>query len=132
MFLNCHKVTGVSMSPTYQHSGRLLVLRHWLVSRLNRGQVVVVDLLIHEPNSYAKSTKFIKRILGLEGDVIALESQEQCIVPSNHLFLITDVKGADSRVWGPISYKSWVGIMIWKLPIKRPIDIEALINSKPS
>jgi signal peptidase I len=127
-------VSGASMSPTF-HTGEYLIVDQ-LSYRLNppqRGDVVIFKYP-NDPSKY-----FIKRIIGLPGEIVKLangittivntETQEEFILDEEYLvtdktddhlsitlssteyFVMGDNRSAssDSRVWGPVPSNDIVG-----------------------
>ena len=138
-------VENHSMSPTLKHGDRVLVLRYWPDRWLSRGQVVLIWPWLHSSRNarawgQLKIVPYIKRIVALPGDTIVtsiadlsdLYHAEQIVahddngqrvwhIPPDHLFVRGDNRpgGDDSLTWGPIPFRSVLGVVIVKLPIKR-------------
>ncbi len=142
-------VQGHSMFPTLYPNDRLLVLHHCPSPWFRRGQIVIGDLrkVLDEPSMYAElsAEKFIKRLVGLPGDIVTIHIaelhdelqnslQSKCDVdgnlvwhiPQGHCFVRGDgIASGDSVIWGPIPIKFLSGIVLAKLPSKsRPKIIE--------
>jgi signal peptidase I len=129
-----HRVDGKSMYPNYDDSE--FILTDKISYRRNdpkRGDVIV----FHAPPPYNED--FIKRIIGLPGEVVMLKNGKVYIndvelkesylpgyvttqrsflrdevpykVPDDYYFVMGDNRGfsSDSREWGPVSKKSIVG-----------------------
>lgn len=152
-FLVVTTVQGESMSPTLLPNDRLLVLRHWPSTWLRKGQIVVGDLRrvldisdntdinftlsISEYNRMP-SEKFVKRLVGLPGDVVSIHISELheklqvtlqsksdangvlvWHIPPGHCFVQGDgLISSDSITWGPIPIKLLTGLVLLKLPSK--------------
>ena len=124
-------VESVSMSPTLRDGDRVLVWRWWPARWLRKGQIVVVWpwLLPGDGSRHPSSwgfTPFIKRVVGLPGEVIRATSSEKLQtvqtwqVPPGHIFVCGDnfAHSTDSRVWGPVPSRSVLGVVIMRLPRK--------------
>lgn len=137
-------VESNSMDPTLKHGDRILVVRHWPFRKFKKGQVVLVWPWIM-PDSAPKPsagtgpfpiTPYIKRIVGVPGDVITTSISELTeyhqhrelsshdrggmrtwYIPPAHYFLRGDnpIGGFDSLTWGPIPGKSVLGVVVKKL-----------------
>ena len=133
-------VESQSMSPTLEHGDRVLVWRYWPAKWLQKYYIVLVW-----PSEHRNGPKpfgvipFIKRVVGLPGDVITthidelnnLQKQKTLVqamhddngtrvwyVPKDHFFVRGDhpIGGFDSLTWGPIPFNSLLGIVIMRLP----------------
>lgn len=62
-------VPSASMSPTIQENDRLVVLRVHSFSELKRG-----DILLFEFEKNGTKTIFVKRLIGLPGDVVEIKN----------------------------------------------------------
>jgi signal peptidase I len=128
-----YRIPSESMEPTLQVGDKVIVNRfsHHLGAQPEVGDIVV----FHPPT--ATSETFIKRVVGVSGDRIAVrdgrvvrngELQEEpyarpcgdgsrCDVPravripDGHVYVMGDNRGAsqDSRVWGPVPVSKVIG-----------------------
>jgi len=133
-------VSGASMSPTFE-TGQYLIVDQvsYYFEEPQRGDVVI----FRYPNDHSKY--FIKRIVGLPGEVVQLENGNTTIIEpgtnvesvlneeylvtdktddhltitlsSNEFFVMGDNRGAssDSRMWGPIKRDEIVGRALMRL-----------------
>jgi len=130
-------VVGVSMTPSLQDSQRYL-LNRWIYHVRSPHCSEVVVLRDPSDNGYA-----VKRIIGMPGDSISIEHgdifvnglqvQEPYLVPGTRTFPASPVQrqsfkcapdqffvlgdnrnnSMDSRVYGPISRRNILGLVIW-------------------
>lgn len=131
-----------SMIPTLKVKDYILVNEFiYRFKEPKRGDVVVFK---PPPQAQAGDKEFIKRVIGLPGDTIAVENGKVYIngdpldepyvkhppdyflaprkVPRNHLFVMGDNRpsSADSHVWGFVPRKNLIGkAMVIVLPITR-------------
>ena len=135
-----------SMSPALHEGDRVLILRYWPHSWLQKGDIVLVwpwPSEIHngkDPKPFGV-IPYVKRVIGLPGDIIItgieelddyhkcklrhtydLNGNKKVIVPFNHFFVRGDypIGGFDSRIWGPLSYESFLGLVIMKFSRSLP------------
>lgn len=123
------RVDGDSMVPTFRPADRLLVLRAPPLPR--RGRVAVVR------QDSANHALFVKRVIGLPGDVVideGLAPTAMCLgqgppiprmrsrsrewrIPPGQYFVCGDNRFAsiDSRVWGPIAAECVVGVVLCRI-----------------
>ncbi len=137
-------VESQSMSPALEDGDRVLVLRNWPTRWLRKGQIVLVWPWLPPgtgPNNWGTVIPYIKRIIGMPGDSLVTsidelndyhrpreqaahdsEGKRLWHVPPAHFFVRGDnaIGGFDSLTWGPIPYRSLLGIVIMKLP-RRPL-----------
>ena len=112
-------VDGASMHPTFNRDGpafRDRILLNRLYRQLDRGDVVV----LRSPSPKEGDQLLIKRIVGLEGDRVALQSGGECVVPSGQVWVEGDNKvvSRDSRRFGPVDLslvEARVALKIWPL-----------------
>jgi signal peptidase I len=134
LFLVIITVDGTSMIPTFYPGDRVLIFRRFPVRLLRKEQIAILDLskadLIPDP----KPVIVIKRLIGLQGDIIRIHTSQvnqgvpfinmsilsddgyyQMRVPPKHCFVQADGKGSDSRHWGAIPLCALVGIVIKRM-----------------
>jgi signal peptidase I len=133
-----------SMFPALQNGDRVLVVRHWPGRWLRKGQIVVVwpsHVMAPYPDDPASGTPFIKRVVGLSRERIVTsieelhdilrprymaahdsEGKRMWDIPAGHIFVLGDhvPRGFDSLTWGPVPLKCVLGVVVMKLPPKRP------------
>jgi signal peptidase I len=126
--INAVKVEGVAMLPTYKDGDRLVV-------RKDAGQIERLDVIIFR---YPKdpSRSYIKRVIGLPGETIAITGGKVMIdgkelaepyvdpdknqstsdlpplkIPPDHYFVLGDNRdnSSDSRYWGTVDKELIVG-----------------------
>ena len=155
-----------SMLPTLQLQDRILVekIRPRLVQiqhgHLHRGDVVVFappKALIDA--GYDGNTALIKRVVGLPGDQLAVESgqlfrngqlvkepwlgeemdylMETVTVPDRQLWVMGDNRNAslDSHLWGPLPETNVIGTAVWRYwPLQRfgPLRISPNSIDRPT
>lgn len=93
------------MAPTLVAGDRILVTR-FLTDTPARGDIIVFRHPVGNELT-------VKRIAGVAGDLV-----EAQLVPSGHLFVVGDNRGAswDSRHWGPVPDSLVVGrarVVLW-------------------
>ncbi len=132
-------VNGTSMRPTLESGDHVLVLRHWPVRLLRKGQIIIAYPTIEEPRPIQAIPYVIKRITGLPGDQLTVptltgaqlllrrtseRTSRAWVVPPRHIFIQGDnpLGGVDSTVYGPIPIKQVLGVVIHKLPRKSKIE----------
>lgn len=127
-------VRGDSMTPTFQHGDKIVILKHWTPQMVKRNRIIALNL-----DSKGRSgiqSIYVKRILGLPGDKIVTSLSQlnpsirdeyrslhnefeirEWSIPSGKVFVKGDatLSTADSLVWGPINYRQIVGIVLLKL-----------------
>lgn len=128
-------IWGSSMAPTLCHGDRVLVLRRFHRRAVRTDCIVIV----HQPGAptntgikHVGSMPFIKRVIGLAGDMLALpdttlilsealtaESQATLPlrtwhIPPGHVFVRGDNPSTDvdSRRWGPVPMSNIVGVVL--------------------
>ncbi len=133
-------VESQSMTPALKHGDRVLVWRYWPAKWLRKHHIVLVWPSEHRNGSKPFGViPFIKRVVGLPGDVVTTHIDElhnlhknktliQAMyddngmriwyVPKDHFFVRGDhpIGGFDSLTWGPIPFSSLLGIVIMRLP----------------
>lgn len=138
-----------SMFPALQNGDRVLVVRHWPRRWLRKGQIVIVwpsHVMSPYPGDPDSGTPFIKRVVGLSGDRIISsieelhdllrpiymarydsEGKRTWDIPLGHIFVLGDrvPRGFDSLTWGPVPLRCVLGVVVMKLPTKRPQVMEA-------
>ncbi len=148
LFLVVVVVRGLSMVPALRHGDRVLVLRHWPACLLRIGQLVVGRIPADKESTMTKILQtqqlYIKRIIGLPGDVVRLNNTlvnkeksskapikrnnsvpQTWHIPQGFCFVKGDADtSTDSVVWGPIPFHSLIGVVLIKLP--RPANIPPL------
>jgi signal peptidase I len=134
------QVNGMSMMPDLEDGERVLTLRHWPPGWWRKGQVVVWELPQHSISMpvfhMSNNALYIKRILGLPGDVVILPPPElpgvsgQAVsrrdgqnpqiweIPPGYCFVKGDSPGLDSTILGPIPFQCVRGVVITKLPLR--------------
>ncbi|HEX6870848.1 MAG TPA: S26 family signal peptidase [Micromonosporaceae bacterium] len=115
------QVEGVSMEPTF-HGGQWVLVRRTSVSRLRRGQVVVVALRPESepPIEVGDPPWMIKRVAALPGDPVprvevpALTHVPEPTVPADRLVLLGDNPAAshDSRRHGYFDADTLLGVVV--------------------
>ena len=118
---------GPSMLPTLQMNGDVVIVSRWL-SDLKHGDVIAF-ISPMDPN-----VKVIKRIIGLEGDVVyinPLESHKSVQIPKGHVWVAGDntTHSKDSRTYGSISKGLIIGKVVYKLfpkfsNLQNPLSLE--------
>lgn len=140
-------VNSYSMSPALEDGDRVLVVRQWPRAWLRKGQIVIVwpwQLPPEGPSPFGVEGPFIKRIVGLAGDVLVTSLAELAEIqrpleaaahdsnglrtwqiPSDHIFVRGDhpIGGFDSLAWGPVPTQYVLGVVVMKLPSQRFIDM---------
>jgi signal peptidase I len=135
-------IPSASMVPTLNLGDRLVVEK--IAYRLHppeRSDIVVfqVPLALQEESGYSADQAFIKRVIGLPGDRIALragkvyrngqlltepyiveqpkaEDISEITVPPQQLFVMGDNRNNsnDSRYWGFLPMKNLIGHAVWR------------------
>jgi len=134
--IQSYRVEGVSMQPGLHDNEYVLVNKiAYLFHAPERGDVIV----FHFPLDTSKD--FIKRVIGLPGDTITVDSTsvrvdgvpqgQRWTVPVNSYFVMGDNRPAsdDSRDWGYVPRDDIVGkavIVYW------PLGSWELINTYPT
>jgi signal peptidase I len=137
-------VESTSMYPTLNDGDRVLALRYWPARWLRKGQIVLVwpwlsPLVNSRTLGRPDFAPFIKRIVALPGETIVTsitdlderhhphvqsmhdgEGNRTWHIPPGHLFVRGDYVpgGVDSLTWGPIPFKSVIGLVVMRLPGK--------------
>jgi signal peptidase I len=131
-----------SMEPTLKVGDRVLVNKlSYDVHSVHRGDIVVFN---KPPNDYSPGVKdLIKRVIGLPGETISAQAGQvdinghplheswlpqgvttenfgPVVIPQGRYFMMGDNRGdsADSRVFGPVSSKLFIGrafVLVWPL-----------------
>jgi signal peptidase I len=151
LFLFLVEVEGQSMVPALLHGDRVLVLRFWPGRWLRRGQIVVTHYLVgggrRNPDGLSEQ-KYIKRITGLPGDTMIVESPNlppaqsggfgphTWHVPPGHYFVQGDSWGLDSTIVGPLPFRALCGVVMMKLKSResrhyQPAPPDAPVYSEP-
>lgn len=122
-------ISGDSMQPTLRSGDIVLGLRLYPSAWIRRNQVVLIGSLIN------RSDVFVKRVVGIPGDVIQHEGsifnsvgheswlvknphgKYEWRVPRNYVFVSGDNSrlSADSFTWGPIPKSFILGLVLKKL-----------------
>ncbi len=105
-------VRGTSMQPTYQDGDRVLVLRWPALAHRRR---CVVILSIPDP---VGSSLVIKRIVARQGDATPAgiaRSEPGQPVPADHIVVLGDGAGVDSRIWGYLSTRQVQGVVVGRV-----------------
>lgn len=142
------RVDGHSMEPNFQHNDYVIVSRlSYLTGEIQRGDVVVFPY----PNN--PDEDYIKRVIGLPGDVIAIHdgalyvngerveesylaepmrrSYPETVVPEGEVFVMGDNRNdsSDSRRWGGLPIEDILGkavFVYWPL-----IDMHVIQSIPP-
>ncbi|OBT69399.1 signal peptidase I [Pseudogymnoascus sp. 23342-1-I1] len=121
---------GASMLPTFEVSG------DWVVSdkSYRRGRGVVVGDLVQFRSVYEPGEKVIKRVVGLEGDYVLMDtpgsgSDRMIQVPKGHCWVTGDNLDAslDSRILGPVPMgliKGKVIVKVWPWSERKWVENE--------
>jgi len=138
------RIENWSMAPTLEDGDRVLAWRYWPACWLRKGQVVLVwpwpsPSTSRQALGRLGFTPFIKRVAGLPGDTLVTaltdlaeihrsdvqqahdsSGHRTWHIPPGHLFVRGDnpVGGNDSLTWGPIPFRSVVGVVLMRLPGK--------------
>lgn len=126
------KVEGTSMMPALTDQERIFINKY--TYKLGSGTIARLDLVVfHYP--YDPSQSYIKRIIGLPGDIVLVDdgtvyvngaqlnepyvprkyrdhiSVAREVVPPNHYFVLGDHRSSsnDSRAWGFVDRKEIYG-----------------------
>jgi len=133
-------VHGSSMEPKFYSDDRLVVSRvHYLLGEPQRGDILVFNAVVEEEAE--RGDMFIKRVIGLPGETVALREQavyingaaldelyikEPCrimhcadetwILAENEYFMMGDNRNnsRDSRRFGPVPLNKIVGQVIFR------------------
>lgn len=112
-------VHGNSMAPELRHGDRALAIRV-PPATVRRGQVVVgripadvdddPELAVHRP------PYFVKRVLGVGGDLVTQPDGAQLRVPHGTYYLRGEAPfSVDSTTWGPVGTERVVGVVLARL-----------------
>jgi signal peptidase I len=145
LYLLVVTIDGESMAPSLEPGDRVLILRIRSAVWLRKGRIVLIDAVHSEdaapkPIESLKLRPTIKRIVALEGEKLTLSSApwgerensqlEQRVwdIPRGHVFVCGDnyTHSIDSRLWGPLSVHTILGVMLTKLPHKASLKLERL------
>lgn len=133
-------IRGMSLAPDFEDGDRVLVLRQQLAGNADYDDIVVVwpwkDRAVDAPrDAYFGSRPYIKRVVGLPGDVIVTDISELEVherdkqrhfydengkrswsIPEGHVFVQgNSLGGNDSRSWGPVNQDAVLGTVVTKL-----------------
>ncbi|MDH5507151.1 MAG: signal peptidase I, partial [Anaerolineae bacterium] len=122
------RVDGSSMEPSFHHNDYVIVNKlSYRLGDFERGDVIIF------PNPYNPDEDFIKRVVGLPGDVIQVvdgrlyvngmmmdepylgepmnKDMSEKVVPEGTLFVMGDNRNdsSDSRAWGPLEIENVLG-----------------------
>jgi signal peptidase I len=137
-----YNMVSISMRPTIKVDDRVIFNKNaYKNNSPKRGDVIVFNAT-PKLVELGYTERFIKRIIGLPGEVIRLKNnkvyingkavkekyiskfpdyeEKSFIVPANQYFVMGDDRNnsLDSRFWGYISPDFIIGKMIWKVSIK--------------
>lgn len=126
-----YRVSGESMSPTFQHGDYVFAEKiSYKLGDLDYGDVVIVE------TKNAENKKIIKRVVGLEGDLIqikdgvvyrngellnetytkepAFEEFDEMVIPKGEIFVLGDNRNnsSDSRYFGTFTYDQVKGRVV--------------------
>lgn len=129
--IQTYTVTGYSMAPFFNHGERIFVLRGVPKRFYRRGDVVILkiyDISLPDTQIHGGNEVYIKRIIGLEGDLICdgirvhghirSKAGKPWVVPARHCYVRSDSAGGmDSRLWGPIYLLYVNGLVLKRRPL---------------
>lgn len=106
-FVTRFEVSGESMSPAL-NPGDYLVCESFssTLGLIRKGNLVVIE------SPAQPGLQVIKRVAGVDGDVINSDVSSRLTVPRGHLFLLGDnaTRSTDSRSYGPVPADSVVAV----------------------
>ena len=127
------RVDGSSMEPNFHDGDYVIVNRMaYRLGDMQRGDVIVFPYPLHEEDDY------IKRVIGLPGDHVAIYSGvvyvngealaepyimekpdadlAEIVVPDGYVYVMGDNRNAssDSRSWGPLKIEKIIGKAVFR------------------
>jgi len=147
------RVDGSSMEPNFHDGDYVIVNRMaYRLGDIQRGDVIVFPYPLHEEDDY------IKRVIGLPGDHVAIYSGvvylngepltepyimekpdtdlAETVIPDGYVYVMGDNRNAssDSRSWGPLEIEKIIGKAVfryWPFSTMGLIDHPDLVVSSP-
>jgi len=127
------RVDGSSMEPNFHDGDYVIVNRMaYRLGDIQRGDVIVFPYPLHEEDDY------IKRVIGLPGDHVAIYSGvvyvngepltepyimekpdtdlAEIVIPDGYVYVMGDNRNAssDSRAWGPLKIEKIIGKAVFR------------------
>lgn len=102
----CHIETG-SMEPAVVHDD-FVIFDNTTGNRMSPQKDAVV--LFYYPDD--RSKRYVKRLAGLPGDTVVIDSANTIVVPHGHIYVLGDNRqhAEDSRTFGPVPLADVIGV----------------------
>lgn len=134
-------VNGDSMSPDLSTNDKLLIMKTYTILKYHRGQIVLLNIndKVVKGHLAVSPGYYVKKIVGLPGDLVHLNIinrnnadkhiSNDIIIPDNHIYVCGNSENSiDSKLWGAVSNKAVVGIVLFSLTRKSvTVNITSLI-----